>query len=61
VFLLYPADFDRPGLRGDIDLAVGRYTRLGLRAELDGRAPGVWRTSNSAPNPRAPGAGVRAN
>ena len=47
VFLLYPVDIDRPGWRGDLDLAVGRYTRAGLHADLTGRAPGSWRTSNS--------------
>ncbi len=56
VFLLYPADFERPGLRGDFDLAVARYTRVGLHADIADRAPKQWRTSNSVVMP-----GLRAN
>ena len=46
-FLLYPADFNRPGWRGDLDLAVARYTRVGLHAGVGNRAPSSWRTTNS--------------
>jgi len=51
VFLLYPADIGRPGWRGDFDLAVARYTRIGLRSEIAQRAPSSWRTSNSVVMP----------
>lgn len=47
-FLLYPADMDRTGWRGDLDLTVARYTRAGLHADLSARAPRAWRTSNSS-------------
>jgi Dolichyl-phosphate-mannose-protein mannosyltransferase len=55
LFLFYPADVDRPGWRGDFDLAIARYTRVGLRSDLAHRAPSSWRTSNSTamPGPRA--------
>jgi Dolichyl-phosphate-mannose-protein mannosyltransferase len=51
VFLLYPADVGRSGWRGDFDLAVARYTRVGLHSELANRAPLSWRTRNSAVMP----------
>jgi hypothetical protein len=55
IFLFYPADVERAGWRGDFDLAVARYTRVGLHSEVGTRAPAAWRTSNSAtmPGPRA--------
>jgi hypothetical protein len=55
VFLFYPPDFERAGWRGDFDLAVARYTRVGLHSEVGTRAPAAWRTSNSVtmPGPRA--------
>ena len=46
VFLLHPADY-RPGMRGDFDLAIGRYSRTGLRSPTPRRDPGAWRTVNS--------------
>ena len=46
-FLLYPADVQRPGWRGDFDLTVARYTRAGLHADLASRTARTWRTSNS--------------
>ena len=46
-FLVYPTDYDRPGLRGDFDLAFARYTRAGLRSRPPLRDPGAWRTANS--------------
>ncbi len=52
-FLLYPADVDRPGWRGDFDLTVARYTKAGLHADLSARAPETWRTSNSVKLPRS--------
>jgi 4-amino-4-deoxy-L-arabinose transferase-like glycosyltransferase len=61
VFLFYPADFNRPGWRGDLDLALGRYTRAGLHSEIADRAPVAWRTSNSVPGPRTAAPGLRAN
>jgi hypothetical protein len=61
VFLFYPADFNRPGWRGDFDLAVARYTRVGLHSEIAERAPVAWRTSNSVPGSRANASGLRTN
>ena len=46
-FLLYPTDYDRPGVRGDFDLAFARYTRAGLRMRPPLRDPESWRTPNS--------------
>ena len=46
-FLLYPTDYDRPGLRGDFDLAFARYTRIGLKTKAPLRDPQHWRTANS--------------
>ncbi len=54
VFLIYPARTDRPGLRGDFDLAVARYTRVGLHSVVADRFPGTWRTANSVTG-RSPG------
>jgi hypothetical protein len=51
VFLFYPADFSRPGVRGDFDLACARHTRAGLNAFPPKKAPTAWRTANS----RTPG------
>ena len=56
VFLLYPTDIGRGGWRGDFDLAVARYTRVGLHSEVGRRAPTTWRTSNSVTIP-----GLHAN
>jgi hypothetical protein len=56
LFLFYPADIARPGWRGDFDLAVARYTRVGLHSEVARRAPSSWRTSNSVVIP-----GLQAN
>ena len=47
VFWFYPADFERPGVRGDFDLAFARHTRIGLRTRPPRRDPDFWRTSNS--------------
>jgi hypothetical protein len=47
VFLLYPTDYDRPGFRGNFDLAFARQTRLGLTRPLPLRDPAAWRTINS--------------
>jgi hypothetical protein len=47
LFLLYPTDYDRPGLRGDFDLAFARHTRVGLRTRPPVRDPAAWRTINS--------------
>ena len=54
-FLFYPADVGRGGWWGDFDLAVARYTRVGLHSEVGTRAPAAWRTGNSVtmPGPRA--------
>jgi hypothetical protein len=50
VFLFYPTDYS--GLRRDFDLAFARQTRVGLRTRtVVGQAPGLWRTSNSRPDP----------
>jgi hypothetical protein len=46
-FLFYPTDYDRPGLRGQFDLAFARHTRLGLRTPTPLRDPTCWRTPNS--------------
>jgi hypothetical protein len=46
-FLFYPADFARPGFRGDFDLAFARQTRVGLRTRPPLKNPTAWRTSNS--------------
>jgi hypothetical protein len=61
VFLFYPADFNRPGWRGDFDLAVARYTRVGLHSEVADRAPVAWRTSNSVPGSRTAAPNLRAD
>lgn len=50
VFLFYPADFQRPGLRGNFDLSFARHTRTGLNAPLPGHNPTAWRTANSRPS-----------
>lgn len=47
VFLFYPTDFDRPGWRGDFDLAFARHTRAGLAMPVPRRQPSRWRTANS--------------
>ena len=47
VFLLYPTDFQRPGLRGEFDLAFARFTRAGLNQPVPFRDPKLWRTTNS--------------
>lgn len=47
VFLFYPADFTRPGLRGNFDLSFARHTRVGLNAPLPQNGPSAWRTANS--------------
>jgi hypothetical protein len=47
VFLLYPTDYDRPGLRGNFDLAFARHTRVALRTRPPLRDPTSWRTVNS--------------
>ena len=49
VFLFYPTDFNRPGFRGDFDLAFARHTRVGLRTRPPLRHPSAWRTANSRP------------
>ncbi len=49
-FLFYPADFQRPGLRGNFDLSFARHTRSGLKAPLPGHNPTAWRTANSRPS-----------
>lgn len=56
-FLLYPAEYG-PGTRGDFDLAIGRYSRVGLRTPTPRRDPGAWRTVVSQ---ELPGGGPRAN
>ena len=61
VFLFYPADFNRPGWWGDFDLAIARYTRVGLHSEIAERVPDAWRTSNSVPGSRTAAPGLRAN
>jgi hypothetical protein len=45
-FLLYPTDYDRPGIRGDFDLAFARHTRVGLQTPTPYRDPATWRTEN---------------
>jgi hypothetical protein len=47
IFLLYPTDYNRPGLRGNYDLAFARHTRIGLRTPTPLRDPALWRTTNS--------------
>jgi hypothetical protein len=47
LFLFYPTDFQRPGWRGNFDLAFARHTRAGLLARLPLRQPTAWRTANS--------------
>ncbi|GAC1345979.1 MAG: hypothetical protein NVSMB14_09110 [Isosphaeraceae bacterium] len=54
VFLLYPTDYERPGLRGDFDLAFARSTRLGLKTPTPRRDPNAWRTVNSQELPDGP-------
>ena len=49
VFLLYPTNYDRPGMWGDFDLAFGRHTRVGLQTRPPHRNPSAWRTANSRP------------
>ncbi|WP_435007549.1 hypothetical protein P12x_004819 [Tundrisphaera lichenicola] len=61
LFLFYPADFNRPGWRGDFDLAVARYTRVGLQSEIAERAPNAWRTRNSIQAARTSAPSIRAN
>lgn len=46
-FLFYPFDPNRPGWRGDFDLAFARYSRSGLADDPPTRSPSVWRTANS--------------
>ena len=43
LFLFYPTDYDRPGLRGSFDLAFARQTRIGLRTKTPLRDPSAWR------------------
>jgi hypothetical protein len=47
VFWFYPTDYNRPGLRGNFDLAFARQTRIGLRTSPPLRDPSIWRTINS--------------
>jgi hypothetical protein len=47
LFLFYPADFDKPGWRGEFDLFFARHTRIGLRSPLPDHQPAIWRTANS--------------
>jgi hypothetical protein len=56
VFLVYPTDYDRPGFRGDFDLAFARHTRVGLKTHTPVRDPSRWRTMNSQvlPGGKAP-------
>ena len=51
VFVFYPVDYDRPGVRGSFYLAFARHTRAGLNAPLPRRAPAYWRTANSQLTP----------
>ncbi len=46
-FLVYPTNYERPGLRGDFDLAFARYTRAGLQTRPPLKDPNAWRTANS--------------
>ena len=56
VFLSIRPTFERPGWRGDFDLAVARYTRVGLHAEV---AAGPRRAGGRATRSSMPG--LRAN
>jgi hypothetical protein len=47
VFLFYPTDFNRPGWRGDFDLAFARHTLAGMATPVPSRQPSRWRTANS--------------
>ncbi|HWE39384.1 MAG TPA: glycosyltransferase family 39 protein [Isosphaeraceae bacterium] len=58
VFLLYPTDYDHPGVRGNFDLAFARHTRVALRTRPPLRDPSSWRTVNSQ---ELPGGGRRAS
>lgn len=49
VFLFYPTNYNRPGVRGDLDIAFARHTRVGLRTRLPHESPVAWRTANSKP------------
>jgi len=51
VFCLYPTNYDRPGVWGDIELAFCRMTRVGLNTPLPDRDVNTWRTLNSVPHP----------
>lgn len=53
-FLFYPTDYERPGLRGDFDLAFARSTRIGLKTPTPRRDPNAWRTVNSQELPDGP-------
>jgi hypothetical protein len=46
-FWFYPTDYSAPGLRGEIDLAFCRFTRIGLRTPPPMQGPSLWRTANS--------------
>ena len=59
VFLLYPTDFAAAGFRGDFDLAVARFTRVGLQTPTPLRDPRVWRTRNSQSLPPVEGVSIR--
>jgi hypothetical protein len=47
VFLVYPTDYERRGLRGNFDLTIARHSRIGLRTPTPLRDPALWRTANS--------------
>ena len=47
LFLVYPTNYDRPGFRGNFDLAFARHTRVGLQTPPPARNPSYWRTANS--------------
>jgi hypothetical protein len=47
VFVFYPTNYERAGVRGSFDLAFARHTRAGLRTPLPLREPSHWRTANS--------------
>lgn len=53
VFLAYPTDYATTGVRGGIDLTVGRYTRKGLRLPNPMSDAPIWRTASSQELPRS--------
>ncbi len=57
-FWYYPTDYNRPGFRGNFDLAFCRFTRVGVNLPMPDHGPSYWRTANSTrPASEGPGDG----